>query len=149
MQAQLIGDSSRDKTYAIIFQTGDEFAAPLKKFASENHLAASHFTAIGAFSDATLAYFDWEKKQYLDIPVKEQVEVLTLTGDIALDDNGEPKVHAHCILGRRDGSTVGGHVKNAHVRPTLEVMLTESPRHLRRKHDPASGLALIDLKGRD
>jgi len=144
MQAQLIGGD--EKTYALIFQSGDEVASGLLSFARENHLAASHFTAIGAFSDAMLAYFDWQKKEYQKIPVNEQVEVLTLAGDIALKDDGEPQVHAHCILGRRDGSTIGGHLQSAHVRPTLEVILTESPRHLRRKHDPQSGLALIDPK---
>ena len=33
----------------------------------------------------------------------------------------------------------------ARVRPTLEVILTESPAHLRREHDPESGLALIRI----
>ena len=37
----------------------------------------------------------------------------------------------------------GGHLLEAHVRPTLEVLLTESPAHLRRRHDPESGLSLI------
>jgi predicted DNA-binding protein with PD1-like motif len=99
---------------------------------------------IGGFSSATLGYFEWTAKRYKQIPVNEQVEVLTLAGDIALD-NGEPKVHAHVILGRADASTLGGHLIEAHVRPTLEVVLEESPVHLRRRMDSGSGLALIDL----
>jgi predicted DNA-binding protein with PD1-like motif len=86
-----------------------------------------------------------EKKDYDKIPVREQVEVLSLVGDITLTEKGEPKVHAHVVLGRSDGTTRGGHLVEARVRPTLEVMLIESPRHLRRKHDPQSGLALIHL----
>jgi predicted DNA-binding protein with PD1-like motif len=54
-------------------------------------------------------------------------------------------VHAHVVCGRRDGSTVGGHVQQATVRPTLEVMVTRAPETVRRRHDEASGLALIDL----
>ena len=92
-----------------------------------------------------LGYFDWEKKDYLKIPVHEQMEVLSLVGDIALSEKDEPKVHAHAVLGRSDGTTRGGHLLEGHVRPTLEVMLVESPRHLRRQHDPQSGLALIRL----
>ena len=65
-------------------------------------------------------------------------------GDVAQQD-GEPKVHAHVVLGRSDGSTRGGHLLEAHVRPTLEVMLVESPAHLNKQHDPESGLALIRL----
>jgi predicted DNA-binding protein with PD1-like motif len=90
-----------------------------------------------------LAYFDWEKKDYLKNPVREQVEVVSLIGDVALAPDGTPKVHTHAVLGRRDGTALGGHLLEAHVRPTLEVTLTETPRHLHRRHDPQSGLALI------
>jgi hypothetical protein len=145
MKAQLIHDHEGEKAFALIFATGDEAIGGLTAFAREKRLAASHFTAIGAFQEATLGYFDWQKKDYLKIPIHEQTEVLSLVGDIALDDKDEPKVHAHVVLGRSDGTTRGGHLLEGRVRPTLEVMLVESPRHLHRKHDPQSGLALIQL----
>jgi predicted DNA-binding protein with PD1-like motif len=138
---QLLSDSG-ERVFAVIFETGDDPVAGLTRFADERKLGASAFTAIGAFSEATLGYFEWEKKDYERIPVKEQVEVLSLLGDIALQD-GKPNLHAHVVLGRRDGSTCGGHLLEARVRPTLEVIITETPSHLRRKHDPATGLALI------
>jgi predicted DNA-binding protein with PD1-like motif len=143
MKTKLL-DEGPERTWALIFQTGDEAVAGLKKFAKQNGLAGSHFTAIGAFSDVTVAYFDWQAKQYRHIPVREQVEVLSLIGDISRNEQGEPELHAHVVLGRSDGTTRGGHLMEAHVRPTLEVILSESPRHLRRRHDPDSGLALID-----
>jgi len=142
MQSKLLQDQG-ETTYALIFQTGDEVAAGLLQFAKENRLAGSHFTAIGALSDVTLGYFNWETKAYQKIPLREQVEVLSLIGDIALDQ-GEPKVHAHVVVGKPDGTAHGGHLLEAHVRPTLEVILTESPRHLRKRFYPESGLALID-----
>jgi predicted DNA-binding protein with PD1-like motif len=142
MKAKLLSERG-EKTYAVIFDTGDEVVSGLTSFAKEKGLSASHFTAIGAFQDVTLGYFDWQKKDYQKIPVHEQVEVLSLVGDIALDPKGEPKVHAHVVLGRSDGTTRGGHLLEARVRPTLEVVLVESPSHLQRKHDPESGLALI------
>ena len=74
------------------------------------------------------------------------MELLSLIGDIALRD-GEPQVHAHVVLGRRDGTTLGGHLMEAKVRPTLEVILSESPAHLRRTVHDESGLPLIDLEG--
>jgi predicted DNA-binding protein with PD1-like motif len=115
----------------------------LQAFAREKRLAGSHFTAIGAFQDVTLGYFDWQKKDYKKIPVREQVEVVSLVGDIAATESGEPKVHAHVVVGRSDGTALAGHLLEAHVRPTLELVLTESPAHLCRRHDPESGLALI------
>lgn len=142
MKTKLLDDRA-GKTYAVIFETGDEVASGLLAFAKEHRLAGSHFSAIGAFSDATLGYFDWQKKEYQKIPVREQVEVLSLVGDIALDEKGGPKVHAHVVLGRSDGTTRGGHLLEAHVRPTLEVIVVESAGHLQRRHDGVSGLALI------
>jgi predicted DNA-binding protein with PD1-like motif len=133
-----------ERTFALIFQKGDAVVPLLEAFAREQGLDASRFSAIGAFERAELGYFDWEKKDYERIPVDEQVEVLSLNGDIALDGE-EPKVHAHAVLGRRDGSTVGGHLLQATVRPTLEVLLIESPGYLRKTCNRETGLALIDV----
>jgi predicted DNA-binding protein with PD1-like motif len=136
-------DATGPRTWALIFDKGDEPVAGLTAFAKAQKLGAAHFTAIGAFSDVTLGYFDRAKRDYKKIPLDEQVEVLSLLGDVALD-KGEPKVHAHVVVGRADGEARGGHLLEAHVWPTLEVVLVESPRHLRKRHDPETGLALID-----
>ncbi len=143
MQAKLLKDGP-EKTWALIFQSGDEAVSGLKQFAKENHLAGSHFTGIGALSELAVGYFDWQTKHYRRIPIREQVEVLSLIGDITYNAKGEPEIHAHVVVGRSDGTTRGGHLMDGHVRPTLEIILTESPGHLRRRHDPESGLALID-----
>ena len=132
-------------TYALIFDKGDEVIEALTAFAEQHRLAGGHFTAIGAFSDVTLGYFDRARKDYTKIPVREQVEVLSLVGDIARQD-GAPKVHAHVVVGKRDGTAHGGHLLDARVWPTLELILTESPRELARVSDLESGLALIDLQ---
>ncbi|MGH7266746.1 MAG: PPC domain-containing DNA-binding protein [Candidatus Rokuibacteriota bacterium] len=144
MKSKLLNDHG-GKTFALVFDSGDEVIAGLTRFAEEHGLSASHFTAIGAFSDVTLGYFERQRKDYRKIPVREQVEVLSLVGDVALKD-GHPKVHAHAVIGKADGTAHGGHLLEAHVWPTLEVVLIESPRHLRRRMDETSGLALIDLE---
>ena len=145
MQSKLLNDAHGQRTFAVIFETGDEVIAGLTDFAKEHRLAGSQFTAIGAFSDVVMAYFDWSSREYQKHPLREQMEVLALAGDISLADDGTPKVHAHVVLGTRDCTTRGGHLIEAHVRPTLEVIVTDSPQHLRRRHDPESGLALIRM----
>jgi uncharacterized protein len=136
-------EGAGERTFVLVLETGDEAMAELTAFARARSLSAARFTAIGAFSEVVLGYFDWERKEYERIPVREQVEALALTGDVALEDD-EPAVHAHVVVGLRDGSTRGGHLLEARVRPTLEVMLVESPAHLRKRLDEESGLALID-----
>jgi predicted DNA-binding protein with PD1-like motif len=143
MRTKVLNENG-ERTFAVIFESGDEALSGLTRFAEEQNLSASRFTAIGAFSEVVLGYFDWGSKDYERIPVNEQVEVLSLIGDIALDGT-RPKVHAHVVLGLRDGSARGGHLIEGRVRPTLEVILTESPSYLKREFDPASGLALIKI----
>jgi predicted DNA-binding protein with PD1-like motif len=145
VKAKLIHDSG-EKTFAIIFDKGDEVASGLLSFAKDNNLSASHFTAIGAFERVTLGFFERERKDYKRITIEEQVEVLSLVGDVALDGD-EPKVHAHVVVGKADGTAHGGHLLEARVWPTLEAILVESPEHLRRKIDKETGLALISLTG--
>lgn len=130
-------------TYVAVLDKGDEAIGELTRLARERSLSATQLTAIGAFSRARLGWFDRADATYRDIPVDEQVEVLSLVGDVALED-GEPKVHTHVVLGRADGSTVGGHLLEGQVWPTLEVVLTEAPAELRKRCDPETGLALID-----
>src|SRR5207244_12000976 len=99
------------------------------RVATDHSLTASRVSPIGAFSEAVLDYLDWETEDYQHVPINEQVEVLALLGDIALQGR-QSKVHAHVVIGMRDGSARGGHLLSAKVRPTLEVILTEPPSHL-------------------
>lgn len=133
------------KTFAVVFDKGDEVIAGLTELARAHRLAASRFSAIGAFTDVTVGYFEPDRKAYKRIAIREQVEVLTLAGGITLDERGEPKVHAHVVVGKSDGTAHGGHLLEAHVWPTLEVVIEESPEHLRRRLDPETGVAVIAI----
>jgi predicted DNA-binding protein with PD1-like motif len=143
MQSRKVYEAQGLRIYVAVLDTGDEVTECLTRLAGDEKLTAAQVSAIGAFASATLAFFDWERKEYEKIPVYEQAEVLSLAGDIAQDEQGGPKLHLHAVLGKRGGTTVGGHLLDAHVRPTLEVILTESPAHLQRVNDSRSGLALI------
>jgi predicted DNA-binding protein with PD1-like motif len=103
-------------------------------------LPRAHFTAVGAFSEIVLGFFDREQKKYQEIPILEQVEVLALTGNFT-EEEGEHRLHAHAVTGKRDGSAHGGHLLRAKVFPTLEVVVTEAPAELRRIMDPETGIA--------
>ncbi|HEY0848054.1 MAG TPA: PPC domain-containing DNA-binding protein [Noviherbaspirillum sp.] len=143
MRHKIINDA-QERTHALIMEADDEVMSTLQGFCDTHQLTAARFTAIGAFRSAMLGYFDWSTKDYEKIPVDEQVEVLSLVGDVALHE-GRPKLHVHVVLGKRDGSACGGHLLQAVVRPTLEILLVESPGYLKRTIDPESGLPLIDV----
>src|SRR5438105_853729 len=134
------------KTFALVFDKGDEVTATVLQFAKDNHLRASYFTALGSFSDATLGFFERERKDYKRIVIDEQVEVMSLFGNIAQDESGQHKLHAHVVIGKSDGSAHGGHLLKAHVWPTLELFLTETSEKLQRKVDEETDLALIAIE---
>ena len=141
-KAALLSDGEA-KTYLLEFRTGQEVMKGLLAFARKHKLAAGHLTGIGAISHAVIGYFDPQTKTYLRNPEPGQAEVLSLTGNLALDGN-QPFFHVHVALGRRDGSARGGHLFEAIVRPTMEVVLTAYPKPVRRKTDPETGLPLLD-----
>lgn len=143
MRWKTLAESEGLRTFVLVFDKGDDPAAVLPRFAAEQSCTGGSFTAVGAVASATLGYFARERREYEKSTLNEQCEVLSLLGDIATRD-GEPAVHAHAVLGRRDLTTVGGHLFAASVWPTLELVLTESPAHLRKRYDPDTGLALID-----
>lgn len=135
--------SENPKTYVVILQTGEELMSSLNSFAETKRLSSSSFKAIGALSEVELGWFNWETKQYQTaVKLSEQVELLSLIGDVAMKD-GKPQVHAHLVVGRKDGTAHGGHLLRATVRPTCEIVLTENPDHLRKVIDPESGVAVI------
>ncbi|HEV9037978.1 MAG TPA: PPC domain-containing DNA-binding protein [Puia sp.] len=143
MQSKLLNEGP-EKTYAVILQYGEEAMEQLKKFATKEKLFACRFTAIGAFSSADVGFFDFAIKDYQRIRIEEQTEVLSLVGDISLYQD-KPKVHAHVVLGKRDGTAHGGHLLTGIVNPTLEIILTESPVWMQRTVDEKSGIPLIRL----
>ena len=145
MQARLIAENSGgEKTYAVIFGKGDELLSGLTEFAEREKLMGGHFTAIGALQSARFGWFDAAQKAYRDIPIDQQVELLTLIGDVGLV-NGAPQIHAHGTVGLPDGQVRGGHLLQAIVWPTLEVFLTASPTALIKERDDETNLFLFKL----
>ncbi len=144
MRAKQVYEDQGLRTFVVVMAKGDEAFGQLVAFASENAVTAAGLTAVGAAREVTLGYFDPEISDYRSTEFSEQLEVLSLVGDIAVKD-GEPAVHAHITLGRKNSSTIGGHLQRLTVWPTLEVVITETPVHLAKTVDPETGLALIDL----
>lgn len=139
-------DAQGGRTFVLVFDTGEEAVAGLKAFAGENGVDGAQVSAIGALERGVVAWLNWETKAYEPVRVDEQCEVISILGDIAKDEDGKPSLHLHGLLGLKGGRTVGGHVQALHVRPTLEVMLTEMPAHLRRRpRRDLGGIALVDL----
>jgi predicted DNA-binding protein with PD1-like motif len=146
LQTRLTGEHpSGERTYAVVFAKGDEIMSGLTEFAVREKLVAGHFTAIGALESARFGWFDRAQKAYRDIPIDQQVEMISLIGDLGVV-NGAPQIHAHGAVGFRDGQLRGGHILEAIVWPTLELFFTAYRTPLIKAHDAETNLSLFDLK---
>jgi hypothetical protein len=143
MQVQLLSREAPAQQYAVILYQGDEAFSGLQEFAEKYHVTSAHFTAIGAVSSATLGWFDPQRKMYKKIPIQGQHEVIGMSGDIALYQ-GKPVIHTHLVVGSPDGTARCGHLLEAYVSPTLEVMVTVDPIAMHKRFDPETDLTLID-----
>ena len=132
------------RTYVLVADPGEDAVTVLGEFAADQGLTGASLTGVGAFSGATVGWFDREQQEYRPIHVTEQCELLSLVGDIALGPEG-PQVHVHAVLGLPDGSVRGGHLLAGDVWPTLEVVARETPATLRKTSRPEIGLALMDI----
>lgn len=141
MKSKLLAKNGT-RTFAVVLQTDEEAVATLLKFAREHDVSSGQITGIGAFRDAVLGFFDFQTKAYERIPIDEQVEIVSLVGNFATQD-GEPRLHPHVVVSDRQGRAWGGHLLEGRVRPTLEIVVTDAPAHLRRHTDPETGLPLI------
>ena len=146
MKYDMIG-TAEHRVWLLVFEADDRVLEGILRFAAEADVGACHVSGIGAFSDATIAFFDRDSLGYEHIPVAKQVEVLALLGNITLGPEGEWRAHIHVTLSRRDGSTLGGHFIDATVWPTLEVFVRETTAVIRRSLEPESQLPLIDFPG--
>lgn len=143
MKSRLLSDRG-DRTFVLVFDKGDEVMAELLAFVRTEKIVSAHFNALGAFSDVTFGFFERERKDYKRINIG-QVEVMSLVGNVAASEDGEPKIHAHVVVGKQDGTAHGGHLFDGRVWPTLEMILIQMPESLVRRVDDETGLALIAL----
>lgn len=131
--------------YFLVFDKGDEIVDSIRRFATEKQIRGGRFAGIGAVERATIAWWSWETKEYENRELDEQCEIASLIGDIAILD-GQPKIHAHVVLGRRrNNEAVAGHLVRGVVRPTLEIDLVVYDADLVRKNDAETRLPLLSI----
>jgi predicted DNA-binding protein with PD1-like motif len=143
LRQHLLSEHEGRRTFVIAFGPGDEVLPGLAELARTAGWKSAHFSGIGSFSSATLGSYDFGRKQFEKIPMQGTLEVASFSGNVTLDQDGTPLVHAHCALADEQGSMVGGHLLEATVAATLEVFLTEEPTPVHKAIDESLGTKVI------
>ncbi len=130
--------------FVLRLDPGEEVMKTLLKFVAQEDVRGGYFMAFGGFSRVRLCYFDVVARQFKPYDLDQQVEVVSLLGNVGRD-NEQPVIHMHAAVSDARAHTSSGHVAEGIVRPTLEVFLTTFEGALRRARDPDTGLELLAL----
>lgn len=144
MKSTLLSEQDAGRSYAVVFDLDDDVLEQLQQFLTSERVDAAKLYGIGGFRRVTLGYYNLEQQRYEPIAIEEQVEILSLIGNVATYQ-GNPRIHAHCVVGHRDGRASGGHLLAGTVRPTLELMVDEIGAGLQRTDRPEVGIPLLSL----
>lgn len=134
-----------NNSWVIVFKKDEKVIEKLIEFVKARKIKAGYFSAIGAISQVEFAHYDLRKKKYKTKSIKQQLEIASLTGNVATKGK-EIIIHAHVVVGTDKMAAYGGHLREATVAATCEVMFTAFKTRLKRRYDKNIGLNLIDLR---
>jgi predicted DNA-binding protein with PD1-like motif len=130
-------------THTLNFEKGDEVVVGLLNFLKSKNIKAAHLTGLGAASEVTIAYYNLQTKSYEKQVITEDVEILSLMGNVGVKEDGELVVHIHGTFGRRDFSVFGGHIFEIKISGAGEIHLTSFAGTINRAYDSETGLTLM------
>lgn len=131
-----------ESTYFLRLDPDEKIVESLMAFLEEQFIPSGTFTAVGAVKEVTLRYFDQYNKTFIEKVFSEPMEVTSLTGNITTKD-GVPYIHPHIVLGKKDFSTLSGHLKEGIVGPTLEIVINAFDLSIDRTYSQAIGLNIL------
>ncbi|MDD5543818.1 MAG: DNA-binding protein [Acidobacteriia bacterium] len=130
--------------FILILERGQEVMSSLTRFAEEQNIRSGSITGIGAVEKTTMAYFDLTQKKYLPQEFPISMELVSLSGNMALL-NGKPFVHCHAVISGPDLVAHAGHLMKATISITGEIYITVMKNEIVRGPDEFSTLNLIKL----
>lgn len=134
--------TKQGNTYILRFDRGEEFIPTLQHFCTIHEIKAAYFHGIGACHKLELAWYNLETKDYEVHNIEENLEITSLTGNIALIDD-VVFAHTHGVFGNRQLQTLAGHVKSMEISATCELKLDVFEGEIKREFDDVTGLKLM------
>lgn len=131
-----------NNTYILNIERGEELISTLRDFLEKENIKAGYLTGLGAAGSLDIAYYNLATKKFERHTIKEDVEILSLTGNIAMLKD-ETIIHMHGTFGRKDLSVFGGHLFALHISGACEIHLTKLSGEMTRAYDEATGLNLL------
>ncbi|AOT71213.1 PPC domain-containing DNA-binding protein [Geosporobacter ferrireducens] len=123
---------------------GEEVVETVKKLCREQHILLGGLSGIGAANRITIGLFETETKKYVSKELKGEYEITSLLGNIS-EMNGEPYLHLHINLSDSRYHTFGGHLNEAWISGTCEIIIDKIEGKMDRIFDSNVGLNLLNI----
>ncbi len=136
---------SKGSYFIRLYKDENVFTA-LEEFAEKNSLSCGTLNGIGALKNSELGFYHLDTKTYDRKLFPDEAELLSLAGNLSLLD-GKPFFHIHTVLGGPDFKTYGGHLFNADVAVTAEIIFRPLDLQVERTLDDDIGLSLLNMCG--
>lgn len=121
---------------------GEEITEQLKQIALKENIKLANINALGAVNDFTVGVYKVDEKKYYSNKFQGNFEIVSLTGTINTMD-GEFYMHLHMSAGDEKGQVFGGHLNEAKVSATCEVVINTIEGEVDRYFDKEIGLNLF------
>ncbi len=131
-----------DNTIIARMDKGDEIIASVKAIAAAEKIRLASIQALGAVGQFTIGAFLTEEKRYHANHFSGDFEIVSLTGTVSTMHD-EPYLHLHLSAGNEKGEVFGGHLNEAFVSATCEMVIHIIPGIVDRAFDRESGLNLF------
>jgi len=132
--------------YLIRLERGERLGVALEQFITESEIEGGWMSGLGAASEVELGFYNLNSKEYKWRTFGSMMEIVSLTGNLARDEQGKMTFHLHGVFADDEYHTVGGHVKDFIAGGTVELFIHRSYQPMHRKYDDATGLQLLDLE---
>ena len=135
--------------FYIRIDKGENVLDTIRAVCRKEQIGGGFFTGIGACDSAVLSTYLPEKADFIDHRIAGMIEMVSLTGNISCDKNGQPFLHSHAVFSQRRESgeiaVTAGHLTEARIGYTGEIVLTAAEKAIARKFDDVYGIEVWDL----
>lgn len=130
--------------YVIRLDRGDEIIGALKDLAKKEGIGLASLTGIGAAGQVTAGVFDTREKMFKGHTWTGDLEITSISGNMNTM-NEEPYTHVHVTIADEQGHAFGGHLTEAVISGTGELVLTELKGLVDRTFDEQTGLNIFQF----
>ncbi len=131
-----------ENIYILRIDRGEEIVKAVNDLCRKENITLGSLSGLGAVDKAKLGLYSIEKQEYIVNEFEGEYEITSLIGNVTTKD-GVPYLHMHMTISDITGAVVGGHLSEARVAVTCEVVIQTAEGTIEREPDPVIGINMM------